>query len=66
MRESMRDAVSAIQKARGGVSYDWQWGNGRLKRGARPLWPKWLLDRVSVDYFRNVVAVGDIHATGRT
>lgn len=58
-----RDAVSAIQKARGGVSYDWQWENGRFKRGASPWWPKWLSDCVGVDYFGNVVAVGDIHAT---
>jgi Leucine Rich repeat len=58
-----RDAVSAIHKARGGVSYDWQWENGRFKRGGRPWWPKWLLDHVGVDYCGNVVAVGDIHAT---
>src|SRR4051794_16010484 len=37
-----RDAVAAILRAGGRVSYDWQWNNGRRIAKAKPRWPGWL------------------------
>jgi hypothetical protein len=48
-----RDAVAAIQQAGGSVLYDWQRKNGRPDPNREPLWPKWLVDRIGVDYFGN-------------
>jgi hypothetical protein len=45
-----RDAVAAIQKARGRVSYDWQWNDGGSTPNGEPLWPRWLVNRVGVDF----------------
>jgi hypothetical protein len=45
-----RDAVAAIRKANGNVEYDFN-PNGS------PLWLKWLVDRIGIDYFGHVVGV---------
>ncbi|MGO9471340.1 MAG: leucine-rich repeat domain-containing protein [Isosphaeraceae bacterium] len=61
-----RDAVAAIERAGGGVTYDWEWRNGRPLRpgnGPRslgtlpPPWRKWLASALGPDLVGNVVAV---------
>jgi internalin A len=55
-----REAVAAIRSAGGQVFYDWEWKNRRLARNSRvnkPRGPKWLLDRLGVDYFNHIVYV---------
>ena len=49
--------MAAIRRSRGGVGYDWQYKNGQFDRNARPWAPRWLVDRVGVDYFGRVVFV---------
>jgi hypothetical protein len=53
-----RDAVAAIQEARGSVTYDWEWKNGQPARpSAEPPWPGWLVKTLGPDVFGHVVAV---------
>jgi Leucine Rich repeat len=53
-----RDAVKAIQEARGFVSYDWEWSNGQPKAlGREPPWPKWVVKTLGPDFCGHVVAV---------
>ena len=53
-----REAVAAVKKAGGFVWYDWEWKNGDYVQGIqRPPRPKWLVDRLGVDYFSNVTFV---------
>ncbi len=52
-----RDAVAAIRNARGVANYDWQWRNGKLVPGGMPWAPRWLVDRIGVDYFGHVTVV---------
>ncbi len=53
-----RNAVAAVHKANGSVTYDWEWNNGRPARpSAEPPWPRWLVDTLGQDAFGNVVAV---------
>ncbi len=55
---SQRNAVAAIQKAGGSVTYDWEWNNGRpAPPGAEPPWPHWLVKTLGQDAFGHVVAV---------
>ncbi len=63
---AQRNAVAAIERAGGGVSYDWEWGNGRplrLGNGRRsagfslPRWRKWLASALGPDLLGNVAAV---------
>ncbi len=59
-----RDAVAAIMRARGSVSYDWEWSNDRPKMSAaEPAWPTWLVKSLGQDCFGHVVAV---HLPNRT
>jgi Leucine Rich repeat len=52
------DAVVAIQRAGGFVQYDWQWRNGDYVQGQQyPPWPRWLVDRIGVDFFSDVTLV---------
>jgi internalin A len=52
-----REAVAAIEKADGFVTYDWEWRDGkRLPRG-KPWAPQWLVDLIGVDYFGHVTDV---------
>jgi hypothetical protein len=51
--------VDAIQRAGGSVTYDWEWGNYNpyiLNTNGKPRAPKWLADRVGVDYVANVIS----------
>jgi hypothetical protein len=53
-----RDAVAAIKRAGGSVWYDWELGGDpNIINPNKARAPKWLLDRVGVDYFANVVGV---------
>src|SRR5262249_45105472 len=52
-----RDAVAAILRAGGRVSYDWQWNNGRWIAKGKPRWPGWLVDRLGSDYVANVTRI---------
>jgi hypothetical protein len=45
-----RDAVVAIEQAGGHVYYEWQLQNGQIVSNGQPRWPKWLVDRLGVDY----------------
>ncbi len=53
-----RDAVAAITRVGGSVSYDWQWRNGRAKATvATPPWPAWLVEGLGPHCFGHVVSV---------
>jgi hypothetical protein len=52
-----RDSVDAITKAGGEVLYDWQWRDGTRIPGGTPWAPRWLVDRIGVDFFRDVTSV---------
>ena len=52
-----RDAVAAIRRAGGSVSYDWEWSNGKSIPGGKPWAPRWLTDLIGVDYFAHVTSV---------
>src|SRR5215218_9119802 len=47
-----RDAVAAILRVGGRVSYDWQWNNGRRIAKGKPRRPGWLVDRYFADVTR--------------
>jgi internalin A len=51
-----RDAVAALKRAGGHVWYDWYSDDhGFFIKDLPPGWPKWLVDRIGVDYFGDVV-----------
>ena len=52
-----REAVAAIQAAGGRNMYDWEWENGYPMKNEGPRAPKWLVDRLGIDYFGSVVYV---------
>jgi hypothetical protein len=52
-----REAVAAVTKAGGRVSYDWEWSNWNAVPGGKPWAPRWLTELIGVDYFGNVTAV---------
>jgi hypothetical protein len=49
-----RNVVTAISQAGGYVMYDWEWKNLLPIPNGKPVWPRWLVDRVGADYFGNV------------
>jgi hypothetical protein len=51
------DAVAAIQNAGGVAMYDWEWQNNMPVSNGKPWAPKWLVDRLGVDYFGHIVFV---------
>ena len=55
-----REAVAAVERAGGEVMYDWQWQYNAPARG-RPWAPRWLVDRVGIDYFGHVTLVNLVH-----
>src|ERR1017187_10239475 len=52
-----REAAAVITRAGGSVMYDWEWSNGKVIAGGTPWAPKWLVDRIGVDYFGRVTYV---------
>jgi hypothetical protein len=51
------DAVVAIEKAGGSVTYDWDLRDGPLGPTPKPWWLKWLVDHLGADCFSNVTRV---------
>lgn len=54
---TQRNGVEAIRKSGGRVFYQWQWNDGSVVSNLEPRGPKWLLDRIGVDYTNDVVYV---------
>ncbi len=50
-----REAVAAIRAAGGRVHYGWQVGNPAAVADSRPIWRRWVGDRLGPDYFETVV-----------
>jgi hypothetical protein len=50
-----RDAVAAIERTGAGDVYDWQLRNGTHNPKGKPWAPRWLVDRLGVDYFGSAV-----------
>src|SRR5262249_9793212 len=46
-----REAVAALRKAGVRVEYDWKWGGGNRTPIGKSRGPKWLVDRLGVDFF---------------
>jgi hypothetical protein len=44
-----REAVAAIERFGGRVSYDWEWNNETSIPGRKPWAPIWLMDLIGVD-----------------
>lgn len=55
------DAVAAIQKLGGTVSYDWERKDGRSVPNGKPWAPRWLVDLIGIDYFSHVTQVRLVH-----
>ena len=53
-----RQAVAAIRKAGGSVSYDWQYKDGKRFPNGKPRGAKWLRDAIGPDAFDTVTMVG--------
>ena len=61
------EAVAAIKSAGGSVAYDWEWGTYNsdiVDPNGKPRMPKWLANRVDVDYVANVVYVSLVPRRG--
>ena len=52
-----RNAVAAIESYGGHVIYDWDRGEGPYVVEGEPWVPRWLMDRIGVDYFGHVTEV---------
>jgi internalin A len=52
-----REAVAAIERARGSCVYEWQYDDLGIYPYRGPPWPKWLVDLLGEDYFGHVVSV---------
>jgi internalin A len=52
-----RVAVTAIEKERGTVYYDWEFSNGDYSQEGNPAAPDWLINLIGADYFGLVTAV---------
>jgi hypothetical protein len=58
------DAVAAVERGGGSVTYSWQWKNGREIPYAdqSPPRPKWLVDLFGIHYFGHVTKVVNVTA----
>jgi internalin A len=54
---TQRDAVAAIQRAGGTVSYEWEFRNGMPAQASLAPWRRWLISILGPDLFEHVVAV---------
>jgi hypothetical protein len=54
-----RDVVAAIKRANGFAWYDWEWKDGDWVQSKKwqPPGPRWLVDRIGVDYVSNITFV---------
>ena len=55
--QTQRNEVETIRKSGGKVLYQWQWKDGSVVSNLRPRGPKWLVDRIGVDYTNDVVYI---------
>jgi hypothetical protein len=51
------DAVAAVEKAGGSVTYDWELRDGPVLPTPKPPWLKWLVDTFGADCFSTVATV---------
>jgi hypothetical protein len=51
------EAVAEIRRLQGTVRYDWERKDGRSVANGRPWGPKWLVERLNIDYFGHVTQV---------
>jgi hypothetical protein len=61
--QTQRSAVAAIYQAGGWVVYDTEWDGRQNHSTWKPRWPRWLIDRLGVDYFSNAV-FANLHDRG--
>ena len=61
--QAQRRAVSAIYQAGGWVLYDTDWDERQAISSWKLRWPRWLVDRIGVDYFADVVFI-NLHDRG--
>ena len=62
-----REAVAAITRTGGEVSYNWEWNNRNPIPGGPPQALRWLVDLIGVDYFGHVTEVSlTARRTGRS
>ena len=54
---SQREAVEAVQKVGGYVTYDWEFKDGETFETGRPPWPEWLVRLIGTDGFSSVTVV---------
>jgi hypothetical protein len=52
-----RAAAAAVTGVGGSVMYDWEWNESKGYTGATERVPKWLSDRIGVDYFGHIASV---------
>src|SRR5271167_2173291 len=52
-----REAVAAIERAGGNVTFDSGWTENTTNRPREPWAPEWLVDQIGIDYFAHVCAV---------
>jgi internalin A len=52
-----REAVAAIRMDFEGTGYNWEWKEGSVIRGGKPWAPRWLVDRMGVDYFGHIAQI---------
>jgi hypothetical protein len=61
--QAQRRSVSAIYQAGGWVLYDTDWDERQAISSWRLRWPRWLVDRIGVDYCADVVFI-NLHGRG--
>ena len=58
---SRRSAVEAVRKAKGSVSFDYQYVNGQPKPAGKPWPPVWLATVLPVEFFHDVTVVNNLN-----
>lgn len=61
--QAQRRSVAAVYQAGGWVLYDTDWDARQGTSSWKPLWPRWLVERLGVDYCANVVFI-NLHDRG--
>jgi hypothetical protein len=61
--QAQRRSVAAVYQAGGWVLYDTDWDARQAALSWKPRWPRWLVERLGVDYCANVVFI-NLHDRG--
>ena len=61
--QAQRRSVAAVYQAGGWVLYDTDWNARQATSIWKPRWPRWLVERLGVDYCANVVFI-NLHDRG--